>query len=241
VSRGGLTPIPQIRVEQNADGHGLLIESSGSATAGIWGGTTEIERTTVSELSTDEATELFERTLSERIERRIAAFERNRAAGIKSRTGTPRRYSTEETDHGRPSPGRTRPSASASRIAGISIRSGAHARRCAEGRLAPSAQPPAPPPQNTYLARYESNAEFQVHHPDAICLLVARRPETPGARGSVHPLDRTSFRYRERLFAAKSDASRYTASASRMLASRRSVSSMADTRHVRVEYTLFRR
>ncbi len=27
------------------------------------------------------------------------------------------------------------------------------------------------PRKNTYIARYESNAEFQVHRPDAICLL----------------------------------------------------------------------
>jgi hypothetical protein len=48
-------------------------------TAGVWGGSTEIERLAVKTLPLAEAAEVLERTLPVRIEKRIAAFERDLA------------------------------------------------------------------------------------------------------------------------------------------------------------------
>jgi hypothetical protein len=49
----------------------VVIEANGSATAGIWGGTTELERAAVSHLPRDEALELLDRTTTKRLEKRI--------------------------------------------------------------------------------------------------------------------------------------------------------------------------
>jgi hypothetical protein len=74
-----LTPRSTIRIDESATGRQLVIAGHGLPTAGIWGGSTEIERL-AKDLPLEEAADALERTLPVRIETRIAAFERDLAA-----------------------------------------------------------------------------------------------------------------------------------------------------------------
>jgi hypothetical protein len=70
-----LTPRSTIRIDETATGRQLVIAGHGLPTAGIWGGSTEIERLAVKTLPLADAANVLERTLPVRIEKRIAAFE----------------------------------------------------------------------------------------------------------------------------------------------------------------------
>lgn len=72
----GLSPIPAVWFGENAHGRDIERVTEGSATAGIWGGSTEMERAAVRDLPKEEAAELLDRTTSHRLDRRIAEFER---------------------------------------------------------------------------------------------------------------------------------------------------------------------
>ncbi len=77
--KDALTPRSTIRIDETATGRQLVIAGTGLPTAGIWGGSTEIERLALKHLPLEQAADVLESTLPTRIERRIAAFERDLA------------------------------------------------------------------------------------------------------------------------------------------------------------------
>ena len=72
-----------VRIDQTPTGRAVVVGGTAMPTAGIWGGSTERERIALAQLPVQEAADILERTISERLDRRIAQFEaKNGAVGI---------------------------------------------------------------------------------------------------------------------------------------------------------------